>query len=101
MKRLSMSDELPKGMAPSMPIEHSAKAPEVPAPLTLAGGNYAGAIRQALDILPVRIRVDRCLVLERHGRAPEVALRLTVLGEKEDADGTQQDRDPDQRPDAD
>lgn len=91
MKGLSVSDEMPKGMAPPISIEQSAKAPEIPAPLTLADGNYAGAIRQALDILPVRIRVDRCLVLERHGRPPEVVLRLTVLGEKGDADGTQQD----------
>lgn len=82
--------EIPKGMEPAI-TEAPPQAPVPPAPLTLADGNYAGAIRQALDILPVKIRVDRCLVLERHGRPPEVCLRLTVLGEKEDAHGTQQD----------
>lgn len=75
--------EWPKGMEP--PIE----APEQkkPAPLNLADGNYAGAIRQALGILPVEIRVDKCLVLERAGRPPEVRLTLTILGEKEATNG--------------
>jgi hypothetical protein len=70
--------EWPKGMEPL--VEASAKNP---APLTLADGNYVGAIRQALNILPVEIRVDKCLVLERASRPPEVRLTLTILGEKE------------------
>ena len=74
------TNELPKGM---MPPESVTKAPEPPAPLTLARGNYAGAIRIALDTLPVEVRVDRCLVLERAGRPPEVRFSLTILGEKE------------------
>jgi hypothetical protein len=73
------ASDLPKGMEPSA----LTKAPEPPAPLTLARGNYAGAIRRALDALPVEVRVDRCLVLERSGRPPEVSLRLTIIGEKE------------------
>lgn len=38
---LRKSDEFPKGMAPPAPK----KAPEPPAPLTLADSNYVGAIR--------------------------------------------------------
>lgn len=71
-------NEFPKGMIPTAPE----KAPEPPAPLTLADGNYAGAIRQALDILPVEVRVDRCVIVERAGRHPDVRLSLTILGEK-------------------
>lgn len=75
---LLKDDPLPKGMTPPAPQE----APEPPAPLTLADGNYAGAIRLALAALPVEVRVDRCIVVERAGRPPMVSLRLTILGEK-------------------
>lgn len=73
------NSELPKGM--SLP-----EAPEIkkPVPLNLGHGNYVAAIYQALEILPVEIRVDKCLVLERHGMPPEVRLALRILGEKEE-----------------
>lgn len=70
--------ELPKGMEP--PVQ---EAPERPASLTLADGNYGGAIRMALDALPVRVKVNRCLISEKDGRPPEVRLHLIILGEKE------------------
>jgi len=74
-----IQNKWPKGMEPPEALVESKK----PAPLHLGRGNYVGAIRQALEILPVEIRVDRCLVLERDGRPPEVRLSLTILGEKE------------------
>lgn len=77
--------ELPKGMAPSPPdqADGQAKAPEQPAPLNLARGNYAGAILQALELtLPFTVRIDRLQVIERSGQHPTVLLRLTVLNEK-------------------
>jgi len=71
------NSELPKGM--SFP-----EAPETkkPVPLNLGCGNYVAAIRQALSILPVEICIDKCIIVERAGRCPEVRLTLTVLGEK-------------------
>lgn len=86
MRPLLRDDPLPKGMTPPT----SQKAPESPAPLTLADGNYAGAIRLALAALPVKVRVDRCIVVERAGRPPEVSLRLTILDEKR-GDGDERD----------
>ena len=76
--------ELPKGMLPPSPEPHAnVTAPECPAPLSLARGNYAGAILQALDLtLPFTVRVDRLQVIERSGQYPAVMLRLTVLDEK-------------------
>ncbi|HHY95485.1 MAG TPA: hypothetical protein GX513_10835 [Firmicutes bacterium] len=75
-------DEWPKGMElpePEAPVTRS------PVPLTLADGNYAGAIRLTLETtLPVEVRIDRCIVVERAGCPPQVRLALTVLGEKED-----------------
>ncbi len=76
---LLRDNPLPKGMTPAEPHE----APEKPVPLTLADGNYAGAIRMALDALPVHIRVDRLLVVERAGAQPQVSLKLTIVGEKQ------------------
>ncbi len=73
-------DELPKGMTPASP--NTEAPPNRPAPLTCAAGNYAGAIRQALAILPVEIRVDRLIVVERDGLPSQVSLKLTILGEK-------------------
>lgn len=79
MNRLIYENELPKGMEPpEAPGQHNK-----PALLDLGIGNYVGAIRQALRLLPVEIRVNKCLVLEREGQYPEVRLSLTVLGEKE------------------
>jgi hypothetical protein len=67
-----------------MSIPESTETPEQkPVFLTLADGNYVGAIRQALTILPVEILVNECQVLEQVGRPPEVCLKLTILGEKE------------------
>jgi len=70
-------EELPKGM---MPPETPEK--KEPVFLSLADGNYVGAIRKALDVLPVEIQVDKCLVLERNKRPPQVKLTLTILEEK-------------------
>ncbi|MEX0975047.1 MAG: hypothetical protein WD024_06865 [Bacillota bacterium] len=79
-----MESDLPKGMEPSRPATQGAPAQKgKPASLTLADGNYAAAIRQALGILPVEVRVDRFLVLEEDGMPPRVRLSLTILGEKE------------------
>ncbi len=77
-----MNNGLPKGMMP--PMQNNK---EHPTPLTLADGNYAAAIRQALSILPVVIRVDRCLILEQDGKTPEVRLTLTILEEKPAQEG--------------
>jgi len=68
---------LPKGMElPMVRATHESRF------VTLADGNYAGAIRHALDVLPVEVRVDRLVVLERAGQPPQVRLSLTILGEK-------------------
>lgn len=70
--------ELPKGMVFPEP-----EAPEKqPVPLHLGRGNYVAAIYQALGILPVEIRVDECIITERHGQQPEVRLVLRVMGER-------------------
>lgn len=81
------SADLPKGMTPPAPTSLDPRAPDQSAPLTLADGNYAGAIRHALDILPVAVRIDRLVVLERAGQPPQVRLALTILGEKEEGGG--------------
>lgn len=70
----------PKGMEP-----REASVEKEPVPLTLADGNYAGVIRLALDALPVVVRVDRLIVVERAGCSPQVRLALTIIGQKEDA----------------
>lgn len=74
--------ELPKGMCPP-------EAPEIkqPVPLHLGRGNYVAAIYQALGILPIEIRVNECIVTERHGQEAEVKLTLHILGEREAHDG--------------
>ena len=70
-------EQLPKGMMPPETPER-----KEPVFISLADGNYVGAIRKALDVLPVEIQVDKCLVLERAKRPPQVRLTLTILGEK-------------------
>jgi hypothetical protein len=85
---LIRKDELPKGMMP--PETPEKKEPVV---LSLADGNYVGAIRKALDVLPVEIKVDKCLVLERNKRPPQVRLTLTILGEKGGDDVERKDTD--------
>ena len=68
-----MDETLPKGMIP----------PEPEGPVTLADGNYGAAIRAALSVLPVEIRVDRCVIVERDGHSPTVRMSLTVLPKRE------------------
>ncbi len=69
--------ELPKGMS----FSDEPKI-ELPVIFTLGQGNYIAAIYQALEMLPIKICVDRCLVVEKHGEPPEVRLTLQILGEK-------------------
>ncbi len=76
--------ELPKGMAFS-----DGPKIELPVTITLGQGNYIAAIYQALQLLPVNIRVEKCLVLEKHKTPPEVRLTLRVLGEKEARPGAE------------
>lgn len=73
--------ELPKGMEIEIP-----EAPEIkpPALVNLRRGNYVAAIYQALEILPVEVRVEECTVFERAGQPPEVRLTLHVIREKEE-----------------
>jgi len=71
-------DVLPKGMDPQAPRLK-------PEPLTLAEVNYAGAIREALAGLPIRVRVLSCEIRERAGAPPEVLLHLTVDRKEDDA----------------
>lgn len=75
-----LNDSLPKGMQPGSSDNEA--PPTRPAPLTCAAGNYAGAIRQALSVLPVEIHVDRLIMVERDGLPSQVSLKLTILGEK-------------------
>lgn len=70
--------ELPKGMSLPLPTQE-----ERPRPVSMADGNYVGAIYQVLEMLPVVVRVDRCQVTEGEGMMPQVELSLTVVGEKE------------------
>ncbi|MBT9132003.1 MAG: hypothetical protein DDT33_00511 [Firmicutes bacterium] len=70
-------NEFPKGMA--IP---EAVVPKIVVPFNLGCGNYIQAIYQALDALPIEIRVEKCIVLEKHGELPEVRLTLQILGEK-------------------
>ncbi len=74
--------ELPKGMS-ILEVEPI----QVSVPFNLGCSNYVQAIYHALEILPVEIRIEKCLVLERSGLPPEVRLTLYILGEKEEAEG--------------
>lgn len=60
------------------------EAPEIkqPVPLHLWQKNYVAAIYYALELLPVEMRVDECVVVERYGQLPEVRLVLRVIGER-------------------
>lgn len=69
--------ELPKGMTLPQPQQE-----EQPRPVSLADGNYVGAIYQALEILPLTVRIDRCQVIEGEGIMPQVELSLTITGER-------------------
>jgi len=61
------------------------EAPEQkPVLFNLADTNYAGMIRQALADLPFKIQITKCLVSEQVDRPPEVRLKLTISGEKEE-----------------
>ena len=78
------SGELPKGM--TIPDTEASEIKQ-PVPLRLGRGNYVAAIYQALGILPVEIRVDECIITERHGQEPEVRLVLRIIGDKEVCNG--------------
>lgn len=81
--------EYPKGMEiPKAPVEKK------PVPVSLAQGNYVAAIHKALNILPVEIKVGKCLVVERAGRMPEVRLDLVILGEKDMGELDPGEKDP-------
>lgn len=76
------NNEFPKGMTPP-------EAPENKNPVSfhLGRGNYVAAIYQALQIIPVNIRILQCKIVEREGLPPEVELTLRILDEKEDDGG--------------
>ncbi|AEE95296.1 hypothetical protein [Mahella australiensis] len=73
-------EDLPKGMEL---INKEHELPEGPTPISLADGNYVAAIRMALNMLPVVVRVKECVVTELDGMMPEVKLTLIIEGEKE------------------
>jgi len=74
---------LPKGLDPfpEAPTgEHDRTAPS-----TLMDGNYAGLLRKLLqEAFPWHLRIERLLVSERPNAYPEVRLKLTILGEREE-----------------
>ena len=72
-------NELPKGKT----IPHTEASENQPVPFHLGRGNYVAAIYQALQIIPVNIRILQCKVVEREGQPPEVELTLHILDEKE------------------
>jgi hypothetical protein len=69
--------DLPKGMEPIKEEE-----PEQPKRISLLDGNYVAAIYQALDLLPVIVRIEKCIVVEQDGAMPEVDMTLIIEGEK-------------------
>lgn len=71
--------EIPKGMT----IPHTEASETQPVPFHLGRGNYVAAIYQALQLIPVNIRILQCRVVEREALPPEVELVLHILGEKE------------------
>ncbi len=75
-----MRMDLPKGMEP---IKEEAEEPKH---ISLMDGNYVAAIYQALDLLPVIIRIEKCIVVEQDGAMPEVNMTLVIEGEKQGGD---------------
>jgi len=74
---------LPKGLDPFP--EAPADDTNRPAPSTLMDGNYAGLLRQLLqEAFPWYLRIERLVVSERPNAYPEVRLKLTILGEREE-----------------
>ena len=73
------NNELPKGMT----IPHTEASENQPVPFHLGRGNYVAAIYQALQLIPVNIRILQCRIVERETLPPEVELVLHILGEKE------------------
>lgn len=71
-----MIDKLPKGM------EIEVEEVEVKKPVTLKDGNYVAAIYQALDLVPVEIRIRKCVVIESDNDSANVKLELEIGGEK-------------------
>jgi len=77
------SEQLPKGLDPFP--EAPTGEDDRPAPLTLADGNYAGVLRKLLqEAFPWHVHIERLLVSEKPNAYPEVRLKLTILGEREE-----------------
>ena len=73
------SDGLPKGMIlPEAPGERR----QIPL-LCLGQVNYVAMIYEALEAIPVELRVTRCVIREDEGQMPEVRLVLHIMGVKE------------------
>lgn len=72
-----MNMEFPKGMEPL-----KEEKPEEPKHISLSDGNYVAAIYKALEMLPVIVRVEKCIVIEQDGAMPEVNMTLVIEGEK-------------------
>ena len=67
-----------------MTIPETEASEKQPVPFHLGRGNYVAAIYQALQLIPVNIRILQCKVVEREGLPPEVELTLRILDEKEE-----------------
>lgn len=72
-----MRMDLPKGMEPL-----KEEQPVQPKCISLLDGNYVAAIYKALEMLPVIVRVEKCVVIEQDGAMPEVDMTLIIEGEK-------------------
>ncbi|MBT9174345.1 MAG: hypothetical protein DDT21_02759 [Syntrophomonadaceae bacterium] len=72
-------NQLPKGMVWTLDKLDIKK----PTLVFLRHGNYVAAIYQALDTLPVNIRILQCRVTERENVPAEIELTLQILDEKE------------------
>lgn len=71
--------EIPKGMT----IPNTEASETQPVPFHLGRGNYVAAIYQALQLIPVNIRILQCRVVEREALPPEVEITLRIEGEKD------------------
>jgi len=84
---LNQDSELPKGMSPV------SETPEIKQPVSfsLRRGNYVAAIYHALDLIPVEVRILKCIVIEQKGLPPEVELSLQIVDEEEASIATDQE----------
>ncbi len=71
--------ELPKGM-----ILPEVVPVQVSVPFNLGCSNYVQVIYHALEILPIKVHIEKCIVLEKHGELPMLKLTLCILGEREE-----------------